>query len=146
MGIDADLRILRFLKASLIILSLSIVKGEGAPLSGHSEVKSENARNVILSYGENVYFVSGVNVQISEGAEKLKAVFHARRLPSNEPEDLDIDIDQRVYDMLTEYAKLDKLDLILVLQIEGSNSRWCLMSENWLKNQIASEGKTAYIV
>jgi hypothetical protein len=115
-------------------------------LAEHSEVKSENARNVILSYGENVYFVNKVNVQVNDGAEKLKAVFHARRLPNNEPEDLDIEINQRVYDMLTEYAKLDKLDLILVLQIQGEDAKWCLMSENWLKNQSTSACKTVYIV
>lgn len=50
-------------------------------MAEHSEVKSENARNVILSYGENVYFVNKVNVEVNEGAEKLRAIFHARRLP-----------------------------------------------------------------
>jgi hypothetical protein len=115
-------------------------------MAEHSEVKSENARNVILSYCDNVYFVNKVNVQVNEGAEKLKAIFHARRLPSNEPEDLDIEINQHVYNMLMEYAKLDKLDLILVLQIQGDDAKWCMMSENWLQNQASSEGKTSYIV
>jgi len=115
-------------------------------LSEHSEVKSENARNVILSYGENVYFVNKVNVQMNEGAEKIKAVFHARKLPSNEPEDLDIEIGKKVYDMLMEYVKLDQLDLILVLKIQGEDAKWCLMSENWLKNQAIGAGKTTYIV
>ena len=118
-------------------------------LAEHSEVKSENARNVILSYGENVYFVNRVNVEVNEGAEKLRAIFHARRLPDNEQEDLNIEINQHVYDMLMEYAKMDKLDLILVLQIQGDEAKWCLMSENWLKNQATAAngaGKTAYIV
>lgn len=115
-------------------------------MAEHSEVKSENARNLILSYGENVYFVNKVNVQINEGTEKLKAVFHARRLPGNEPEDLSIEINQHIYDMLIEYTKLDKLDLILVLQIQGDDAKWCLMSENWLQNQADIAGKNAYIV
>lgn len=115
-------------------------------MAEHSEVKSENARNVILSYGENVYFVNKVNVQVSDGANKLQAIFHARRLPTNEDEDLNIEIDQRVYDVLIEYAKMDKLDLILVLQIQGAEAKWCLMSENWLKNQAPAAGNTAYIV
>jgi hypothetical protein len=45
-----------------------------------------------------------------------------------------------------EYAKLDKLDLIMVLQIEGANSKWCLMSEDWLKNQVPTAGSKSYIV
>ncbi len=122
-------------------------KGEKPDLAEHDEVKSENARNVILSYGENVYFVSKVNVQIQEGnSDKLKAIFHAKRLPDNQPEDLNIEINQKLYDMLIEYAKLDKFDMILVLQINGSESKWCLMSENWLQNQTKSVGQTTYIV
>lgn len=122
-------------------------KGERPDLAEHDEVKSENARNVILSYGENVYFVSKVNVQIQEGnSDKLKAIFHAKRLPDNQPEDLNIEINQKLYDMLIEYAKLDKFDMILVLQINGSESKWCLMSENWLQNQTKSFGQTTYIV
>jgi hypothetical protein len=115
-------------------------------MAQHSEVKSENARNLILSYDDNVYFVSKVNVQIKEGTQKLQAVFHARRYPTNEPEELDIEINQHTYDMLMEYAKLDKLDLILVLQIQGEEAKWCLMSENWTPNQQISTGKTSYIV
>ena len=115
-------------------------------MAEHSEVKSENARNVILSYGENVYFVNKVNVQIEEGTEKLQAIFHARRLPDNEPEDLNIVINQKTYDVLTEYAKLDKIDLILVLQIAGDDAKYCLMSENWLQNQTSCAAKNAYVV
>jgi hypothetical protein len=115
-------------------------------MSDHSEVKSENARNVILSYGEGVYFVNKVNIQISEGNARLKAVFHARRIADNQLEDINVEIKQNVYDMLVEYAKLDKLDLILVLRIDGEDAKWCLMSENWLKNQATGVGKTSYIV
>ena len=123
------------------------VSGEEEKMAEHSEVKSDNARNVILSYGDSVYFVSGVNVQVKEGSEKFRAVFHARRVPSNEIEDLNIDISQHVYNMLVEYTKLDKLDLILVLQINDEDAKWCLMSENWLAKQVAnSAGKVGYIV
>lgn len=112
----------------------------------HTEVKSENARNVILSYDDKIYYVNSVNVQIQEGADKLKAIFHAKRASDNTPQDLDIEISQGIYDILMEYAKLDKLDLIMVLQIEGANSKWCLMSEDWLKNQLCKVGSAGYIV
>ncbi len=115
-------------------------------MSGQTEVKSENARNVILSYMEDVYFVNRVNVQVHEGAEKLKAVFHARRVADNQPQDLNVEISQSVYNMLIEYTKLDKFDLILVLQIQGNDAKWCLMSENWLKNQTINVAKNQYVV
>jgi len=112
----------------------------------HSEVKSDNARNVILSYNDKIYYVNGVNVHVQEGADKLKAIFHAKRASDNALEDLDIEINQGTYDILMEYAKLDKLDLIMVLQIEGNSSKWCLMSEDWLRNQVNSAGSKSYIV
>lgn len=113
----------------------------------HSEVKSDNARNVILSYNDKVYYVSSVNVAVKEGAEKLKAIFHAKRASDNASEDIDVEINQGTYNMLMEYAKLDKLDLIMVLQIQGGNVKYCLMSEDWLKNQFGvSCGSKGYIV
>ena len=112
----------------------------------HSEVKSENARNVILSYGDAVYFVSKVHVQFREDAETLKAIFHARRVNDGQPQELEVEISQAAYNMLIEYAKLDNFDLILVLRIEGNESKWCLMSENWLKKQVGENGKVFYIV
>jgi hypothetical protein len=112
----------------------------------HSEVKSDNARNVILSYNDKIYYVNGVNVKVQEGADKLKAVFHAKRASDNTLEDLDIEISQETYDILMEYAKLDKLDLIMVLQIEGKTSKWCLMSEDWLRNQGRTAGCKSYVV
>jgi|GEM_PF-4071569 len=48
--------------------------------------------------------------------------------------------------MLVEYAKLDSCDLILVLRIEGNESKWCLMSENWLKRQSGKKSNVFYIV
>ncbi len=112
----------------------------------HNEVKSGNARNVILSYNDKIYYVNGVNVQIQEGADKIRAIFHARRAADNASQDLDIEINHSTYDILLEYAKLDKLDLIMVLQIEGANSKWCLMSEDWLRNQLSNAGSAGYIV
>ncbi len=112
----------------------------------HSEVKSENARNVILSYNDRIYYVNSVNVKVQEGVDKLKAIFHAKRASDNTLEDLDIEINQGTYDILMEYAKLDKLDLIMVLQIEGASAKWCLLSEDWLKHQVCSAGSAGYIV
>jgi len=110
------------------------------------EVRSEHARNVILSYCENVYFVSQVNVQLCEGAGRFKAVFHGRRMADQHLEELSVEISQEVYDVLVEYAKLDKVDLILVLHIDGDAAKWCLMSENWLKNEPGERGKRLYLV
>jgi hypothetical protein len=112
----------------------------------HSEVKSDNARNVILSYNDTIYFVNSVNVKVQEGMENIKAIFHAKRVSDNTQEDLDIEITQGTYDILMEYAKLDKLDLIMVLQIEGTSSKWCLMSENWLRTQMQINASKSYIV
>ena len=109
-------------------------------------MKSENARNVILSYNDKIYYVNGVNVQIQEGAAKIRAIFHAKQAGDKGTQDLDIEISQATYDILMEYAKLDKLDLIMVLQIDGANSKWCLMSEDWLKNQLPKAENTRYIV
>ncbi|MCW3999740.1 MAG: hypothetical protein NWE93_05835 [Candidatus Bathyarchaeota archaeon] len=112
----------------------------------HSEVKSENARNVILSYKDSIYYVNSVNVQMLQDQGRLKAIFHTKRAQDNSLEDLDIEINQGTYDILMEYAKLDKLDLIMVLQIEGANAKWCLMSEDWLKHQVVSSCGRGYIV
>jgi hypothetical protein len=112
----------------------------------HTEVKSENARNVILSYNEKIYFVNGVNVKIHEGDEKLQAVFHAKRASDNASQDLDIEINKATYDVLIEYAKLDTLDLIMVIKIDGAESKWCMLSEDWLKNQLSTTSSSAYIV
>jgi len=112
----------------------------------HTEVKAGNARNVILSYKEKIYFVNGINVKIQEEAGKINAVFHAKRASDNSVHDLDIEINQATYDILMEYARLDKLDLVMVLQINGIQSKWCLMSEDWLKSPLTKMSKTSYVV
>jgi hypothetical protein len=50
--------------------------------------------------------------------------------------------------MLIEYTKLDKLDLVMVIQIEGGNAKYCLMSEDWVKNNQFQTtcGSKSYIV
>jgi|SRR5271157_2924352 len=98
-----------------------------------SEVKSDKARNVILSYENTVYFVSQVNVQFHEGDKKHKATFHAKRVADNRMQDLELEISQSLYDVLVEYTRMDNFDIILILHIETSGSKWCLMSENWLR-------------
>ena len=110
------------------------------------EVKSENARNVILSYRDAVYFVNKVNVKFREDADTLKAVFHARKAKDTHFQDLEVEISQAAYNMLIEYAKLDNFDLILVLRVDDKASKWCLMSEEWLKKRAGENGKVLYIV
>jgi len=112
----------------------------------HSEVKSEKARNVILSYNEKIYYVKGVNVRITEGTGEIKAVFHAKPATENAYQDLDVGITMNIYEALVEYAKLDQDDMVMVLQIDGSNSKWCLMSDDWLENQISNKKSQCYIV
>lgn len=112
----------------------------------NSQVTSENARNVILSYRDSVYYVNKVNVQFQEGTDMLKAVFHARKAKDTLFQDLEVKISKAAYNMLIEYAKLDNFDLILVLRIDGTESKWCLMSEEWLKKQVGENGKVSYIV
>jgi hypothetical protein len=114
----------------------------------HAEVKSDNARNVILSYNDKIYYVNEVKVQIHDDeVDKIKAVFRAKQAGDNSTQDLDIEINKATYDMLMEYAKLDKVDLIMILQIEGNNSKWCLISEAWLKNTTYPKmGNPAYVV
>lgn len=115
-------------------------------MAEQTEVKSDNARNVIFSYRGTVYFVNRVKVQFREGVERFKAVFHARRVNDSQSQFLEVEINQATYDMLMEYARLDKPDLILFLQIEGDKSKWCLMSENWLKKETTETGNTWYVV
>ncbi len=112
----------------------------------HSEVKSDHARNVILSYNEKIYYVNSVNVKVQEGDSKMRAVFHAKRASENVVEDLNIEINKSTYDVLMEYARLDQLDLIMVLQIDGAEAKWCLLSEDWLKHQTSAKGGNGYIV
>jgi hypothetical protein len=119
---------------------------KGAKVVEHTEVRSENARNVILSYQDVVYYINQVNVQIEEGTEKVKATFHGKKIGDNRPRDLEVEISQAAYNVLLDYAKLDKRDMMLVLEIANGEAKWCLMDENWLKNQIGLGPKPSYII
>jgi hypothetical protein len=107
-----------------------------------TEFKSDNARNVILNYDSVVYFVNKVNVQLEEGVEKIKAVFHARKAADNSTQDVAVEISKGAYNALIEYARMDMMDQILVLSIEEGESRWCFLSENWLKKQTLNTSNT----
>jgi hypothetical protein len=111
-----------------------------------SETKSENARFVILSYGEAVYYVNRVNVHLRDGENVYRAVFHAKRAMDNQQEDLDLEINKSMYNILVEYAKLDNADMILILHVEGNKSKWCLMSENWLKRYTNGSIAGKYVI
>jgi hypothetical protein len=119
---------------------------KGEHVVEHTEVKSENARNVILSYQDVVYYINQVNVQIQEGQERVKATFHGKKIGDNQLKQLEMEISQAAYNVLLDYAKLDKRDMMLVLEIEGGEAKWCLMDENWLKNQIGMGPKPSYII
>jgi hypothetical protein len=110
------------------------------------EIKSENARNIILSYGDQVYYVSRVNICVREGEMRLKAVFYARRAIDNQLQNLELEIDKKLYDILVEYAKLDNFELVLILHIEGKESKLCLMSQNWLKQQLTKKSPDKYVI
>ena len=112
----------------------------------HTEVRSEKARNVILSYNEKIYYVNRVTAKVEEGTSRVKAVFHAKRAADNAYQDLDIEITQATYNILLEYAQMDKLDLVMLLEITGEGSRYCLMSEDWLKNQNSTHRASLYVV
>ena len=107
---------------------------------------SENARNVILRHNDKLYYVSRVSVRFCEGEMTRRALFHARRAIDNKIEDLDIEITRKLYDVLVEYAKLDNHDLILLLQIDGKSSKWCLMTENWLKHGTHTTNHVKYVI
>ena len=111
-----------------------------------SETKSENARFVILSHGDTVYYVNRVNVHLRDGENVYRAVFHAKRASDNQQEDLDLEINKSMYDILVEYTKLDNADMILILHVEGNRSKWCLMSENWLKRYANGNIASKYVI
>jgi len=115
-------------------------------MAGREGFSSENARNVILRHNDKLYYVSRVSVRMCEGEGVHRAVFHARRAIDNKIEDLNVEITRRLYDALVEYAKLDNDDLILILQIEGNSSKWCLITENWLKRGANGNNASKYVV
>jgi hypothetical protein len=111
-----------------------------------AEFSSENARHVILRHEDKLYYVSRVSVNFCEGEKTHRATFHARRALDNGSEDLDLEITRKLYDVLVGYARLDSYDQILILQIDGRDSRWCLISENWFKQRGSGNRPNKYII
>lgn len=110
------------------------------------EFSSENARNVILRHRQELYYVGRVSVSFREGESTQRAVFHARRATDSQSEDLELEITRKLYDVLVEYAKLDNFGQILILQIDGKESRWCLISENWFKQCRNGKDSRNYVI
>ena len=114
-------------------------------VGGKVETRSDNARHVILKYENSVYHVDQVNVEFSESTQKYNAVFHAKRVDGGQMVDLDFDINQKLYEVLTEYTKLDDPDVLLVIQIENNEFKYSFVNESWLKQQSENQ-KLRYIV
>ena len=110
------------------------------------EFSSENARHVILRHQDKLYYVRRVSVNFCEGETTHRATFHARRALDNECEDLDLEITRKLYNVLVQYVQLDSFDQILILQIDGKDSKWCLVSENWFKRCGNSNKPHKYVV
>lgn len=115
-------------------------------LDGCIETRSENARHIILSYKDKLYYVSAVKVHFFEGKETHRAIFHAKNTVGGELEDLDLDIPQKLYDLLVEYTRTDDSDLMLVLHVEGKEFQWGLVSESWLRRYMNGNIAASYIV
>ena len=115
-------------------------------MDGAVETRSENARHVILSYRDKLYYVSTVKVHLNEGKETHRAVFHAKDTAGGQLEDLDLDIPQKLYEILVEYTETDDSDLILILHVDGEEFKWGLVSERWLRRYMNSHIATSYIV
>lgn len=111
-----------------------------------TEFSSENARHVILRHEDKLYYVRRVSVNFCEGETTHRATFHARRALDYKCEDLDLEITRKLYNVLVEYARLDSFDQILILQIDGKDSKWCLISENWFKQCGSGNNPNKYII
>ncbi|MCW4035312.1 MAG: hypothetical protein NWF03_08110 [Candidatus Bathyarchaeota archaeon] len=103
------------------------------------EAKSENARHVILSYGNNLYHIDKVSVQESTADSNYNAVFRAKRLADNQMLELDFEISQKLYDVLMDYTGLDNPDLLLVLYFDNNDFTWRFVSDAWVRQQISSK-------
>ncbi len=110
------------------------------------ETHSENVRHAILSYKDRVYYVSTVRVRFCEGKEMHRAIFHAKDAAGGEPKDLDLEISQKLYELLVEYTKIGNSDLILVLRIENKEYSWGMVHESWLRMFLSKDTVASYIV
>ena len=111
-----------------------------------AETRSENARQVILSYNGRIFYVSMVRVNFCKGNEKHSAIFHAREANGSPEQDLTMEIPQNLYETLLKYVSLNNPDLILVLQVEGTDFKWGLTSESWLRQHSFRDNFRDYIV
>ena len=104
-------------------------------MSERIETHSENARPIIMSYNDKLYYVSQVKVHFCDGERLHKAIFHAKTVLDGQLQDLHLDITRKLYNILVEYAKLDNPSIILMLHIEDKGFRWCLLDEKLLRQQ-----------
>lgn len=115
-------------------------------MEARTEIRSKNAHHIILSYKGALYYVNRVSVRFCEGERVHKAIFHAKRVIDNQPEDLDLKITRKLYDILVEYTKLDNSDLMFLLHAENNELRWYLTSENRLRQHTTVNNANKYVV
>lgn len=111
-----------------------------------AETRSENARQVILSYNGKIFYVSMVRVNFCKGSEKHRAIFHVREAKGSPSEDLTMEIPQNLYETLLKYVNMNNADLIFVLQVEGTDFKWAFTSESWLKQHSHKDNFREYVV
>ena len=87
-----------------------------------------------------------VRVNFCKGSEKHKAIFHAREAKGSPAKDLAMEIPHNLYEALLKYVNLNNPDLILVLQIEGTEFKWGFTSESWLKQYSCRDSFREYVV
>lgn len=110
------------------------------------ETRSGNAHHVILSCNGTVFYVSTVRVHLCKGDVKHKAIFCAKETKDGQSKDLAMEIPQNLYEVLLKYVRLNNPDLILVLQVEGSDFKWGFTSETWLKQYSRKDNFRKYVV
>jgi hypothetical protein len=110
------------------------------------ETQSENAHHVILKYKEKLYYVSKIRFYFSKDEEMHRALLHSKGLRDGQLENLEFKVSRKLFELLTEYAKMNNPDLLLVLFIEGKELKWQLLSESCLKQQLNQKKAYRYIV
>ena len=110
------------------------------------EMRSGNAHHLIMSYNGTVFYVSTVRVHFCKGDMKHEAIFCAKETKDGSSKDLAMEIPQDLYEVLLKYVRMNNPDLILVLQVEGSNCRWGFTSETWLRQYSRKDNSRNYVV
>ena len=111
-----------------------------------AETRSENARQVILSYNGKIFYVSMVRVNFCKGSERHKAIFCARETKESPAEDITLEIPQNLYETLLKYVSMNNPDLLLVMQVEGTDFKWGFTSESWLRRHSCRDSFREYVV